>query len=312
MRDVAPRAAADAAGAEVVRVPAPSGSRTAKRGRRFPVDWLPVAPFFVYVLIFLLLPSFWLVVGAFQDDNGSFTTANVGTLFQSDTLDSYRTSIEISLATALTGGVFGFFVAYAMVKQSAPRWLRPILSTFAGVAANFAGIPLAFAFAATIGISGVVTAFLKNLGIDIYQSGFTLESKAALVIVYTYFQMPLMLLVVSPALDGLRKEWREAATSLGASPVQFWRWVALPILWPSIMGAVVLLFGSAFAAYATAVALVGSQVNLVPIVIGRILSGDFAADPQMANALALGMIVVIGLVMTLYALLQRRSSRWLP
>jgi putative spermidine/putrescine transport system permease protein len=273
--------------------------------------WLPVAPFFIYVFIFLLLPSIWLVVGAFQDDAGKFTTSNINALFQGDNPNAYLTSIELSLATAAGGGVFGFFVAYAMVRDTAPHWIRPVLSTFAGVAANFAGVPLAFAFVATMGTTGVVTTFLASHGLNIYQDGFTLYSFLGLVLVYTYFQMPLMLLVISPSLDGLRREWREAAASLGASNVQFWRWVGLPILWPSILSAAVLLFGSSFAAFATAVALVGTEINLVPIVIGRILSGDFASDPQVANALATGMIVIIGGIMVIYALLQRQSSKWL-
>ncbi len=232
-------------------------------------------------------------------------------LTSGDNLDAYKTSIELSVTTALTGAIFGFFVAYAMVQEGAPGWIRALLSTFAGVATNFAGIPLAFAFVATLGTTGVVTVFLNGHGVHIYQSGFTVYSFGGLVMVYTYFQMPLMLLVISPALDGLRREWREAATSLGASKSQFWRWVGLPILWPSLLGAFVLLFGSAFSAYATTVALVGSQINLVPIRIGSILSGDFAADPNQANALAVGMIVIIAAVMVVYAVLQRRTSRWL-
>ncbi len=273
--------------------------------------WLPLAPFFLYIFLFLLLPTAWLVVGAFQNDSGSFTTSNMGSLFQGDNLDAYKTSLELSAATALTGGIFGFFVAYAMVKEGAPRWIRALLSTFAGVAANFAGIPLAFAFVATLGTTGVVSVFLNNHGIHLYQNGFTVYSFTGLVMVYTYFQMPLMLLVISPALDGLRSQWREAATGLGAGQTQFWLWIGLPILWPSLLGAAVLLFGSAFSAYATTVALVGSQINLVPIRIGSILSGDFAADPNQANALAVGMIVIIAAIMLVYLILQRQSSRWL-
>jgi len=273
-------------------------------------DWLPVVPFFLFFSVFLLLPTVWLVIGAFQTDSGSFTTSNVRGLFDSDILDAYKTSLEISLASALTGGIFGFFVAYAMIRGNPPRWIRPVLSTFAGVAANFAGIPLAFAFAATLGTTGVLTVFLKSHGIDLYQSGFTLYSFTGLVVVYTYFQMPLMLLIISPSIDGLRREWSEAATNLGASTSQYWRWVGLPVLWPSILGAMVLLFGSAFAAYATAYALVGSEFNLVPLLIGRNVESDFIGNPQQANALAFGMIVIIGVVMLIYTVLQRRSSRW--
>jgi putative spermidine/putrescine transport system permease protein len=290
-------------------LPRQEGGILSVRGRSF--AWIGVVPFFLYVALFLLLPTLWLAIGAFQTEGGRFTLEHVRMLFQAQYVDAYLTSVKISLATALGGGIFGLFVAYAAVKEGAPRWIRPTLTTFAGVAANFAGVPLAFAFAATLGATGMVTVFLAGHGVHLYQSGFTLYSFTGLALVYTYFQLPLMILVISPSLDGLRREWREAATNLGATPLQFWRWVGLPILWPSLLGAMVLLFGNAFSAYATAYALVGTELNLVPILIGAVQSGNLTSDPQFGDALALGMIVIIALSVALYALLQRRSNRWL-
>jgi len=275
------------------------------------VAWLPVAPFFLYVALFLLIPTVVLVVGAFQTESGRWTLDNVRALFANQYANAYLTSVGISMTTALTGTVCGFFVAYAAIKEGAPRWVRALLSTFAGVAANFAGVPLAFAFVATLGTTGFITVFLRAHGLDLYQGGFTLYSFFGLALVYTYFQLPLMILLISPALDGLRREWTEAAASLGATPMEFWRWVGLPILWPALLGALVLLFGNAFAAYATATALVGSQIALVPILIGRVTTGDFASNPQMANALSLGMVLIISAAMVVYGVLQRRSRRWL-
>jgi putative spermidine/putrescine transport system permease protein len=287
----------------------------APRARRFPIrlswSWLPVLPFFLYVAIFLLLPTVWLAVGAFQDSAGNYTSDNVSTVLRPENRDAYWQSIKLSVTTALTGGIFGLFIAYAAVKEGSPGWIRSALITFSGVAANFAGVPLAFAFVATLGTTGVLTLFLSDHGINLYAHGFTLASFTGLTLAYTYFQLPLMILVISPALDGLRRQWREAATNLGASTFQFWRLVGLPILWPSLLGAMVLLFGSAFSAYATPYALVGGQINLVPIVIGSVLSGNVVANPQFGDALALGMIVVIGVSLVIYALLQRRSSKWL-
>jgi putative spermidine/putrescine transport system permease protein len=290
--------------------------RTRQTGSTAPVKrrsfaWVGVVPFFLYVGIFLLLPTVWLVVGAFQTDTGTFTLAHLQQLTQSQYLDAYLTSIKLSLATALSGGISGLFVAYAAVKEGSPPWIRAVLSTFSGVAANFAGVPLAFAFVATLGLTGIVTVFLADHGISLYSSGFTLTSFGGLVLVYTYFQLPLMILLISPALDGLRRQWREAATNLGASTFQFWLWVGLPILWPSLLGAFVLLFGSAFSAYATAVALTGGTINLVPILIGNVVNGNLVSDPQFGDALALGMVVIISISMVIYSLLQRRSSRWL-
>ena len=178
------------------------------------------------------------------------------------------------------------------------------------MAANFAGIPLAFAFIATLGTLGVVTQLLIDLGADPYAHGFTLFSKTGIELAYLYFQIPLMILVIAPAIDGLRREWREAAANLGATPFQFWRHVGLPILMPSLLGAVVLLFGNAFAAYATAYGLTAGGVALVPITIGYFLSGDVLSNPHLAQALALGMFVVLAVMMAIYVPLQRISARW--
>ncbi len=280
------------------------------RTRRRSFAWLGVVPFFAFVTVFLLLPTIWLVVGAFQSTTGSFTMTHVQQLTQQQYLGAYITSVKLSVVTALIGGICGLFVSYAAVKEGAPAWIRTLLTTFSGVAANFAGVPLAFAFIATFGSTGMVTIFLSNLGLNLY-SGALVSSFTGLVLTYSYFQLPLMILLISPALDGLRRQWREAATNLGASTTQYWLWVGLPILWPSLIGAMVLLFGNAFAAYATAEALTNGTINLVPLLIGNVLNGNLVSDPQFGDALALGMIVIITISVVIYGLLQRRSARWL-
>ena len=217
----------------------------------------------------------------------------------------------MSLVTAGLGSVFGLLLAYAAIREGTPRFIRGGLTTFSGVAANFAGIPLAAAFIATLGTIGVVTQFMTNqLGINPYDHGFSVFSKTGIEIVYLYFQIPLMVLVIAPAIDGLRREWREAASSLGASSWQFWRHVGMPIMTPSILSAFVLLFGNSFSAYATAYGLTGGSVGLVPVTIGFYLSGNVLDDPHLGQALAFGMLVVLALMMLAYVPLQRRASRW--
>jgi len=207
--------------------------------------------------------------------------------------------------------VLGFLIAYSAIREGTPGWIRGAITTFSGVAANFAGIPLAFAFIATLGTIGIVTQFLTNrLGFNPYDHGFSLFSKTGVELAYVYFQMPLMILVIAPAIDGLRREWREAAAGLGASAWQFWLHVGIPILLPSLLGAMILLFGNAFAAYATAYGLTAGGVLLAPVYIGFLLSGDVLDNPHLGQALALGMFVVLALMMLLYLPLQRRVSRW--
>jgi len=218
--------------------------------------------------------------------------------------------------------LFGFFVAYAITMGHAPRWMRNILMSFSGLAANFGGVPLAFAFIATLGHTGFISVFLKQIcfsnpsgaqtcPFDIYQAGFNLYSLTGLTLAYLYFQFPLMVLTIAPALEGLKREWREASENLGGASWQYWWHVALPILWPSILGSSILLFASAFGAYATAEALTGGFINLVTILIGDEIRGDVLSNPNEGYALALGMIVVMAVCVTVYTILQRQTGRWL-
>lgn len=279
---------------------------------KFNWGWLGVAPFFLFALLFLFLPSITIFVRSFEAQDGSFTFDNILALFtQRDVINAYKTSLSISVITAVSGAIFGFLLAYAVILGGLPRGLRSFLVTFSGVASNFAGIPLAFAFIATMGNAGLVTRWLENVfNFDVRASGFTIYSIWGLSIVYMYFQFPLMVLIMAPALDGLRREWREAAENLGGTSYHYWRYVALPILLPTLMGTMILLFGNAFGAYATAYAFSGSFINLVTIVIGAQIKGDVLHNPGLGNALALGMIFIMSLCMFGYVYMQRMAARW--
>jgi putative spermidine/putrescine transport system permease protein len=263
--------------------------------------------------MFLLLPSITIFYRSFQAVDGTFTLDNIIALFtQRDIINAYKASLSISLITAVGGAIFGFLLAYAVILGGLPRQIRTFMVTFSGVASNFAGVPLAFAFVATIGNAGLITRMLNTqFGIDLQARGFTIYNTFGLSIVYMYFQFPLMLLIMAPALDGLRREWREACENLGATPLQYWRYVAFPILMPTLLGTTILLFGNAFGAYATAYAFSGSFINLVSILIGAQIQGDVLYNPGLGNALALGMIVIMSLVMFGYVQMQRRAGRWL-
>lgn len=275
--------------------------------------WLGVLPFSLFAILFLILPSMRLFVGSFTDNKGGFTLSNVLQLFeQKNILDAYWLSIRISAVTAIGGGILGFLLAYAVTVGGLPNSLRSLLITFSGVASNFAGVPLAFAFVATLGRTGIITAILKNVfHVNIYQAGFNLYSFTGLSLTYMYFQFPLMVLIMAPALDGLKREWREAAENLGASTFQYWSQIAMPILLPSILGAMILLFGNAFGAYATAYALTGGTLPIVTIQIGAQIRGDVLHNPGLGYAMAMGMVFIMAISLALYSWLQRVSERWL-
>jgi putative spermidine/putrescine transport system permease protein len=287
-------------------------ARPASHAPRRSWAWLGVVPFFVFALIFLILPIGFLVIGSFQDTNANLTLQNYADLSQNFIVEDYRNSIEISVVSAIAGGIFGFLLAYAVILGGLPRFFRTALMTFSGVASNFAGVPLALAFIFTLGNKGLATVFLQQrFGVDINAGGFSLYSKLGLEIVYLYFQFPLMVLIIAPAIDGLKKDWREASENLGASPRQYWQHVALPILTPTLLGTMILLFGNSFGAQATAYQLTGGLIPLATLEISSQMRGDVLHNPGLGYALAMGMVVIMAIAIGGYSILQRRSERWL-
>jgi putative spermidine/putrescine transport system permease protein len=271
-----------------------------------------VVPFGIYVTLGLLLPMIAVAVGAFQNNDGGFTFSNVSAATHGIYLKGFWQSIILSLLTSVIPGILGLLIAYAIFTAKRGKVLRQVAITAAGVFANFGGVPLAFLFIATLGSSGLVSQWLTSLGFNPYDHGFTLYSLTGVVVVYLYFQIPLMVLVILPALEGLRPAWREAAENLGARTWEYWRYVGGPVLLPSFLGCVLLLFGSALSAYATTEALTNGTIPLTAIQIGSFLNGNvIAGQENIGKALGLGMVVIIAIAMIVYVVMQRRAARWL-
>ena len=292
----------------------PSSSTSRARGTtlRSARPLLGLLPFALYAGIFLLAPTLAILIGAVTDPaTGAFTLDNLGIAFSGIYAQGFVTSIALSVVTAVVPGVLGLLIAYA-VQATGSAALRRVVSTASGVFANFGGVPLAFLFIATLGSSGLAVGWLKAIGFDPYEHGFSLYTFVGIAIVYLYFQIPLMVLVITPALEGLKPAWREAADNLGASGWQYWRLVGGPVLAPSFLGSLLLLFGGAFSAFATTQALTSGSIALTPIQIGSFLNGNvLSGQENVGKALGLGMIVITAVIMVGYALLQRRASRWL-
>jgi putative spermidine/putrescine transport system permease protein len=279
---------------------------------RWVLDHLATVPFLAYVGVFLLWPTLTVVGGAFSNGAGGLTLDNVTGIFRSPYRESFVRSIELSAITAVLGAVLGAALAWAVVSGKQDGLLRRVVTSAAGVLAQFGGVTLAFAFLATIGFEGLITVFLRDHGVDLFASGAWIFELPGLVLVYSYFQVPLMVIVFLPALDGLRPQWREASESLGGTGWTYLRHVAGPILMPAFLGSVLLLFANAFSAYATAAALISQGATIVPLQIRALQTSEVVLGQQgQGKALGLGMVVVVAVVMGLYALLQRRTSRWL-
>ena len=279
-------------------------------GRRLR-ESLPLLPFFAVVTVFLLIPTVTVVVSAFIVD-GAFSLSRIQALFAPAALSALWRSVLLSGSTALIGAVLGGLLAWLIISAPPASMMRRTVLSLCSVLAQFGGVALAFAFLATVGLNGVLTLWIQQLfGWNLAGSGW-LYSLGGLILVYTYFQIPLMVIVFVPALEGLREQWREAAVNLGASTWQYWREVALPLLTPAFLGSLLLLFANAFAAYATAAALVSQGSPIVPLLIRSAMTSEVVLGQSgFAYALALEMIVVVAVVMVAYNALVRRTARWL-
>ena len=272
-----------------------------------------LVPFAAYIVIGLFIPLIAVLIGAFQNSStGAWTWSNINLATHGAYLKGFENSLELSLIASIVPGVFGLLIAYAIFTAKRGKLLRQMVITASGVFANFGGVPLAFLFIASLASTALVTGWLNDIGVNIYTAGFSLFNLAGVAVVYMYFQIPLMVLIILPALEGLRPSWREAAENLGARSLSYWRYIGGPVLMPSFLSCLMLLFGSALSAYATAEALTGGTIALVPIQIGTLLNGNVVAGQgNVGKALSLGLVLIIGVLMVLYVMLQRRAAKWL-
>jgi putative spermidine/putrescine transport system permease protein len=273
-------------------------------------SWIPLLPFLSFAGFFLLWPVLGVTLRSLHGNNGEWTLSNYTPLLSGAYRHAFATSINLSIITSVISSILGAFFTFVIVR-SAPEKVTSLIESIAAVFANSGGVPLAFMYIAAFGVEGLFTKFLKILGWNIYAGHFTLFSFTGVVLVYTFFMTPLMIIVFRPALLGLRKEWSEASLNLGASTFTYWRRVAIPILTPSFIGSFFLLFAGAFSAYATARALTVGTVPLVPIIIGTLVDGNVISDQaNLGDALAVGMIVVAGISMLGYLWAQRSAEKW--
>jgi putative spermidine/putrescine transport system permease protein len=298
-----------AAGSPAVTITA---GRPREGGRRIPLDWVATLPFLAYVGVFLLVPTLVIAYGSIVGGDGALTLSNFSKLSRPEVAKASVNSLLLSAVTAVLGAVFGAILTYAIALGNPHGTLRRLITSACGVLAQFGGVTLAFAFLATIGPAGFLYLTLRDRGVDLYGSGYWIYDLRGLELVYLYFQIPLMVLVFMPAVDGIKPQWREATESLGGSTWHYWRHVAGPLLFPAFLGGTLLLFANSFSAFATANALINQGGIILPQQISNYISSETGgADAGVAQAMAVLMVVIVSLITVAYSLLQRRTSRWL-
>jgi putative spermidine/putrescine transport system permease protein len=272
--------------------------------------WIGLIPFFAFIFLFLVVPAISVFSEALKNKDGTFGFSSMKEAFQGQNLDAFKFSVEFSAGAAAVGVVIGSLLAYAAATAKRPRWLRSIVTSFSGVAANLGGLPLAFAFIALLSRQGVLTKILAYLGWNLYSGDFGLGEVPGLIVVYSYFNIPLMVLITLPAIDGLKASWREASSNLGGTSFTYWRRVGIPVLMPSLLGGFLLLFANSFSAYATA-AILTDNSKIVPLRLGFFLGGDISVGQDAVGySLAAWMIIIMAVAMGLYWILRKRAERW--
>lgn len=272
--------------------------------------WAIIVPCAAFIGLFLLYPVAIVVYRA-TTPGGGIGLDLLQAALQGSYLKGFMNSSLLSAVSAIIGGVLGLLLALVIASIERPRWLRSTLDGWSAVASQLGGVPLAFAFIATIGTQGILTRLLAGAGISLADLGVSVSGFWGLVIVYLYFQIPLMFLVMMPAVSGLRRSWREAAALLGASGWRYWATVGLPILAPASIGGVLLLFVNAFSAYATAYVL-NSGSQLVPLQIRFLLQGNvISGQEDLGYAIVTWVLVLLLAGLLGMAGLQRMSLRWL-
>ncbi|WP_219061529.1 ABC transporter permease subunit [Pseudomonas sp. UMAB-08] len=264
---------------------------------------LCLVPFAVFFIVFQIAPLAWVVIHSLQSEDNGWGLANFTEVFSSRFyLQAIQHSLEISFWSSVFGIIIAVLGSYSLRRVDSR--LRNFVNAFANMTSNFAGVPLAFAFIILLGFNGSITIMLKQAGII---EDFNLYSKTGLIILYTYFQIPLGVLLLYPAFDALREDWRESAALLGADSWQFWRYIGLPVLTPALIGTFVILLANALGAYATVYALTTGNFNVLPIRIAAMVSGDISLDPNMASALAVVLVGLMTLVTLVHQWLLKRS-----
>ncbi|RJX76909.1 ABC transporter permease subunit [Pseudomonas sp. LS-2] len=263
---------------------------------------LCLVPFAIFFIAFQIAPLAWVAINSLHSDTGwgvdNFIKAFNSRFYR----QAMQYSLEISFWSSLIGIVIAILGSYSLRKV--PSRLRDFVSAFANMTSNFSGVPLAFAFIILLGFNGALTLILKQAGII---DDFNLYSKTGLIILYTYFQIPLGVLLLYPAFDALREDWRESASLLGASTWDFWRHIGIPVLTPALLGTFVILLANALGAYATVYALTTGNFNVLPIRIAAMVAGDISLDPNLASALAMILVGMMTLVTIVHQWLLKRS-----
>ncbi|MFQ6341638.1 ABC transporter permease [Campylobacter sp. VTCC 70190] len=264
--------------------------------------FLTLAPFFIVFILFMIMPLLWIFINAFYVEDEGYTLSNFTTLFESQFfMQSIVNSLWVSFISSIFGLIIGLLASYSLFVLN-PSKICQFIFSLNTMVSNFSGVPLAFAFIIVLGHNGVVNVFLKSIGIEPFIS---IYDSIGINIVYVYFQIPLAILLLLPALKSLENSHLNACKMLGGNGFLYGLKIALPLLMPALLGVFVILFANAFGAYTTIYALSSGNFNIAPVRIAALVAGDIELNPYLASALS----VILSLIMLLVSFIANFISK---
>lgn len=262
-----------------------------------------ILPFITVFFLFQIMPFLEVLKMSFFDEiKEEFSFTNYLYVFNSKLdIKAISASLSLSLWSTLWGLLIAFITAFSITKLKTSK-IKNALIAFTTMSNNFSGVPLAFAFIIILGTNGALTLLLKEIGFET----FNIKSAAGILMIYIYFQIPLGILLLLPAINSLKPEWREANDLLGGSNFSYWRTIAIPILTKPLIGTAIILFANAIGAYATLYALSGSNFLVVPTRISSLINGNVFYDPHSASALAIILMIILFFISSIHYLFFKR------
>ena len=234
-------------------------------------------PYLIFLLLFVVLPLVLIVVYALQDGNGGFTMSNITRFFtDSDALNTFAVSIEVAVENTLICLLLGYPAAYILANKDLnksavtvilfilPMWINALMRTLA-------------------------TAELFNV------LGFTL-GKGTLLFGMVYDYLSFMIYPIYNVLLKMDNSYAEAAADLGATPIQVFGKVTLPLSMPGISSGILMVFMPTVSTFAISEFLSNNKIKLFGTIIQENINSSMW---NYGAALALIMLVIIGLTTVL-------------
>lgn len=265
---------------------------------------LLTVPAVAFLAVFFVLPVAAVAVDALGEGTRAFARVLALPAFW----PSLAGSVLLTLVAASLSTLVGFIVALHLSRL--PEQRRTVLSLIIALPLTFSGLIVAYGFILGYGRAGFVTLLLAGVGVDPALFGKALFTPWGLAFASSYYLVPRVVMGILPVLVNFDRAQLQVAESLGATPAQALRQVLLPQIAAPLGAAFCLVAAVVFGAYGTALALVGTQLHILPLQLYSLIA-ESGTDFPAAAALAMMITAACAAIMTMGEWFGSRYERHL-